>query len=48
MSVEAPHRNPKFGVKPMTFLIEHFITEHLYNHGKQIERNISKYHQSVK
>ncbi len=46
--VEAPHRNPKFGVKPMTFLIEHFITEHLANHGKQIERNFAKYQQSVK
>jgi uncharacterized damage-inducible protein DinB len=43
LSIEAPHRNPKFGIKPMTFLVEHFLTEHLANHGKQIERNITKY-----
>ncbi|ARK29906.1 DinB family protein [Halalkalibacter krulwichiae] len=42
LALEAPHRNPKFGVKPMTFLVEHFITEHLFNHGKQIDRNLSK------
>jgi uncharacterized damage-inducible protein DinB len=43
LALEAPHRNPKFGVKPMTFLVEHFITEHLANHNKQIERNLKKY-----
>lgn len=42
LELEAPHRNPKFGTKPMTFLVEHFITEHLANHGKQIDRNLSK------
>lgn len=45
LSLEAPHRNPKFGVKPMSFLVEHFITGHLANHVKQIERNVSKYNQ---
>jgi uncharacterized damage-inducible protein DinB len=43
LALEAPHRNPKFGIKPMTFLVEHFITEHLANHNKQIERNLKKY-----
>jgi len=43
LALEAPHRNPKFGMKPMTFLIEHFLTEHLAGHLKQIERNRRKY-----
>lgn len=45
LSLEAPHRNPKFGVKPMSFLVEHFITGHLANHEKQIAHNVSKYNQ---
>lgn len=46
--VEAPHRNPKFGVKSMDFLVKHFITEHLNNHRNQIERNIEKHKLLVK
>ncbi|MDG5788843.1 DinB family protein [Evansella sp. AB-P1] len=42
LKVVAPHRNPKFGVKPMTFLVEHFITDHLKKHGWQIERNVEE------
>ncbi|PLS18540.1 hypothetical protein CVD28_05215 [Bacillus sp. M6-12] len=38
LSIEAPHRNPKFGVKNMHFLVEHFIVEHLEKHITQIKR----------
>ncbi|MBA4602524.1 DinB family protein [Thermoactinomyces mirandus] len=34
----APSRNPKFGTKPLHFLIEHFLVEHLDTHLKQIQR----------
>ncbi|WJE54494.1 DinB family protein [Bacillus cereus] len=46
--VRAPHRNSKFGIKSMDFLVEHFITEHLNNHRNQIERNIEKYKMVIK
>lgn len=39
--LEAPHRNPKFGVKPMSFLADHFIVEHLEGHIRQIERTLA-------
>ncbi|HBI04140.1 MAG TPA: hypothetical protein DDY49_08955, partial [Paenibacillaceae bacterium] len=39
--VEAPSRNPKFGTRSMAFVLEHFMVEHLHNHVKQMERNIS-------
>ncbi|MBU9723190.1 MULTISPECIES: DinB family protein [Bacillaceae] len=42
LELQAPHRNPKFGVKPMSFLVEHFITDHLKNHLGQIERNLKE------
>jgi uncharacterized damage-inducible protein DinB len=41
LSLEAPHRNPKFGTKPMTFLLDHFVVEHLDNHVRQIERTLA-------
>lgn len=38
-----PHRNfEKFGYKPVSFIIDHFLVEHVSNHSIQIKRNISK------
>ncbi|BAB05720.1 DinB family protein [Halalkalibacterium halodurans] len=42
LALQAPHRNPKFGVKPMSFLVEHFIIEHVQGHIRQIERTLEK------
>lgn len=40
---ENPHRNfAKFGNKPVLFLIEHFLVEHIEGHYGQIQRNLSK------
>lgn len=40
---ESPHRNfAKFGAKPVSFIIDHFIDEHVAGHAKQIERNLMK------
>ncbi|PTX64633.1 DinB family protein [Melghirimyces profundicolus] len=38
LDVEAPHRNPKFGTRPMSFLLDHFMVEHLDRHIRQIDR----------
>lgn len=41
---ESPHRNfAKFGEKPVSFIIDHFINEHVDGHAKQIQRNLSKF-----
>lgn len=43
LSEENPHRNfAKFGNKPVSFLIEHFLVEHIEGHHGQIQRNLSK------
>ncbi|MGJ9385452.1 DinB family protein [Salipaludibacillus sp. CF4.18] len=43
LAEENPHRNfEKFGNKPVSFLIEHFIVEHTAKHHGQIERNLNK------
>ena len=40
---ESPHRNfAKFGNKPVSFIIDHFIEEHVAGHAKQILRNLDK------
>lgn len=43
LAIESPHRNfAKFGKKPVSFIISHFIDEHLAGHFEQIKRNLSK------
>ena len=43
LQAENPHRNfEKFGNKPVSFIIGHFIDEHLQKHVGQVQRNISK------
>ncbi|MCL6637968.1 MAG: DinB family protein [Alicyclobacillus sp.] len=39
LDVQAPAANPKFGVKPLSFLVDHFIVEHLQGHLQQMKRN---------
>lgn len=43
LNIEASHRNPKFGVKPMRFLVEHFLVEHMEIHVNQIKRIMRQY-----
>ncbi|MBZ6489475.1 DinB family protein [Priestia aryabhattai] len=40
--IEAPSRNPRFGTKPLSFIIDHLVVEHVSKHLGQINRNLSK------
>lgn len=40
---EAPSRNPRFGTKPMQFIVDHLLVEHVDTHLKQIKRNINAF-----
>lgn len=42
LAAEAPSRNPNFGIKPISFIIDHLIVEHVNKHEGQIQRNVSK------
>ena len=43
LSIESPHRNfIKFGNKPVSYIVDHFIDEHISGHYGQIKRNLSK------
>lgn len=39
---EAPSRNPRFGVKPLSFIVDHLLVEHVEKHYSQIQRNLIK------
>ncbi|KRE82387.1 hypothetical protein ASG89_14095 [Paenibacillus sp. Soil766] len=43
LQLEAQSRNPRFGTKPLSFIVDHLLTEHLITHLKQIERNIGAF-----
>ncbi|MFB7640720.1 DinB family protein [Peribacillus butanolivorans] len=43
LTKESPHRNfAKFGNKPVTYIVDHFIDDHVSGHYDQIKRNLSK------
>lgn len=43
LAKEAPSRNPRFGTKPLQFIVDHLLVEHLITHLKQINRNIQQF-----
>lgn len=40
LATESPSRNPRFGVKPLSFIVDHLLVEHVAKHVGQIQRNI--------
>ncbi|THE11384.1 DinB family protein [Bacillus timonensis] len=42
LSAEATSVNPNFGTKPLSFIIEHLIDQHVNKHEGQMNRNLSK------
>ena len=45
LAVEATSKNPRWGLKPASFVVEHLLVEHLGKHLGQMQRNISQYEQ---
>ena len=43
LAIEAPSRNPRWGTKPMSFIVDHLLVEHLAGHIGQIKRNLEQY-----
>ncbi|WP_067930125.1 DinB family protein [Alicyclobacillus kakegawensis] len=46
LQVRADHVNPKFGNQPLSFLLDHFLVEHISGHIGQIRRNLAAYEQA--
>ena len=43
LDVEAASRNPRWGVKPARFIVDHLLVQHVEKHLGQIRRNVSQY-----
>jgi hypothetical protein len=43
LDVAAPSRNPRWGIKPAGFIVEHLLVIHLEKHLGQIRRNEVQY-----
>jgi hypothetical protein len=42
LDTTAPSRNPRWGTKPASFILEHLLVGHLLGHCSQIQRNIDQ------
>lgn len=45
LDVTAPSRNPRWGVKPARFIVDHLVVEHVEKHLGQIRRNVAQHQQ---
>jgi hypothetical protein len=43
LQIEFPSKNPRWGVKPMSFVLDNLIVSHLRGHRDQIMRNLSQF-----
>jgi uncharacterized damage-inducible protein DinB len=46
LAVEATSMNPRFGVKPASFVVEQLLVHHLAKHHGQIRRNVSQFNEA--
>jgi uncharacterized damage-inducible protein DinB len=46
LAVEATSMNPRFGVKPASFVVEQLLVHHLAKHQGQIRRNVSQFNEA--
>ena len=42
-AIQAPSRNPRWGVKPASFIVDSLLVVHLQSHLAQIRRNLTQY-----
>ncbi|MFL6448877.1 MAG: DinB family protein [Bryobacteraceae bacterium] len=42
-AIEAPSRNPKWGLKPASFIVDTLLVAHLKSHLSQIRRNLAQF-----
>ena len=46
LAVEATSKNPRWGVKPASFVIDDLLVHHVAKHQGQIRRNISQFNEA--
>ena len=46
LGIEAASRNPRWGVKPASFVIDQLLVHHAAKHQGQIRRNVEQFNMS--
>ncbi len=46
LSVEATSKNPRWGLKPASFVVDHLLVQHVEKHLGQIRRNVIQFGQT--
>ena len=46
LAVEATSKNPRWGLKPASFVVDHLLVEHVEKHRGQIRRNVTQFGQA--
>jgi len=46
LDAEAASRNPRWGIKPASFIIDHLLVQHVEKHVGQIRRNAQQFEQA--
>ena len=46
LAVEATSKNPRWGLKPASFIVDHLLVEHVEKHLGQIRRNVAQFGQA--
>ena len=43
LDIHAPSKNPRWGVKPASFVVDHLVVQHVGKHLGQIRRNVGQF-----
>ena len=46
LAVQATSKNPRWGLKPASFVVDHLLVEHVEKHLGQIRRNVTQFEQA--
>jgi uncharacterized damage-inducible protein DinB len=47
LDIEAASRNPRWAIKPVSFVVDTLLVKHLADHRSQIQRNLRQYHEGT-
>ena len=43
LAIEATSKNPRWGMKPASFIVDHLLVQHIEKHLGQIQRNVTQF-----
>ena len=47
LAIEATSKNPRWGLKPASFIVDHLLVQHVEKHFGQIRRNVTQFNDGI-